>query len=302
MKKLLATFLCLIMVVVFMPTMASAETSGYVTVEITINPEYESTGRDAAARIALANAEFDDEQFPTLKAAADAVHKLYSRAQDGTYTSTTYGYTNANPLYYTASGLDPQRLAEWFSLSAVKYIVHGTVPSGDPANGINVTGSSDAMYAAVSDIQVVGVDNATITDCKGIYANVAGGYDRVFVKTGTLLVKGINFTNTTGSTGITANGQANATGSHADETNTIVEDCSFKNMLYTYLNDHSTTAPDYTIKNCTFDGSEAEKNYAIFIQPDNEDYVQTGKTVITGNTISNYMRAINIQDRPVGNR
>ena len=90
-------------------------------------------------------------------------------------------------------------------------------------------------------MKLTGADDAKISGTVSISASVAGGYEETFVQKGCFTVSNIEFTSTTGNTSLSANGNTNnksqGNDKRADETLLVIENCTFHNQLYSYVND-----------------------------------------------------------------
>jgi uncharacterized repeat protein (TIGR02543 family)/LPXTG-motif cell wall-anchored protein len=298
MKKAIACLLCLVLTLTLLPAAALAAEDGYVSVSLTVNDAFAQNGRDASLRIAAAQEKFDTTQFSTLAQAAQAVKALYNAEGAGDFSlvkgtnGATMTYTNCGPFYYRAS--DTPTSSEREPITAVTYTIHGVVQSGS-ANSIDLTPS---RYYTLTDVCVVGADQtAAISQCAGLYAEVAGGYDSIFASEGTLTVDGIRFFEGGAHTSISAGGAGFET-KNAEACNLVIQNCTFDNMLYVYVNDPDTEMQNMTVSHCSFTASGTAGNYAIFIQPDQVSADQGGVLTICDNTIENYRRGINVQTRP----
>lgn len=296
---------------------ALADGTGYVTVEITYNPEWASSGFEAEARMEAAN-EVMNKRFSSLYDAALAYNTLFT--DTGTYSSsdTTSDccVENVGPLYYKVThlmqlggeaenpgGHKEQLGRENNTVSKVVFQIHGTVPLGGAvtigSSPVEVSGHGiPENICPVTDVQVVGVgDDAQISgtgaDKMWLSARVAGKREYSFGEKGVFTVKNIEFTDTTGNTQISADGTTMVSSGTPVTKNadveTVIDGCTFHNQLYSYVNDNTAARQAKTITNCTFEGGDPSVSYAFFAQG------QCTEITFSGNTVSGYPRGINVQ-------
>ncbi len=232
---------------------------------------------------------YEGVAYSTNKAANEAYMALFGVTWGKGYLDVT---DNSAPLYKYAgvSG----------SVMEVKYYVHGVMPGftslQSNGNNIDCTVGGNHQIARTS-YSIIGINDennnkAQITN-GNVQAYVAGGYDSLFTSAGTLKIKNIEFTSKT-STTVGASATIATEGSNKSVTfaEMIIEDCVFRGRLYVYDNFENQDKMTYTIRNCTFDGTNysGDSNaYAIFAQCKGGN-----KLFITGNKISGYARGINI--------
>lgn len=259
-----------------------------VTITIGWNSDYMAHGDDAVNRIAAANVQIDSDGYDTLPAAVNAFKKLYATGSDGRYSGTyidyngtSRTYTSANPLYYRAS--DNPSSYDKNPIDSVRFTVYGTV-TGGTGIAINTNGS----YYRIPSISIVGSGiDAKITGQTSLSANPAGGYEQVFTPSGTLRVSNIEFTATSGHTSIEVDGSTYS-GSGSATTTLIVEQCTFHNQLYSYVNDRTSTITKI-IRNNSFT-NDGSVGYAYFLQG------QADTIRFENNLVDGYSRGINIQE------
>ena len=293
-KRMLAMVMALCLALSLLPVTAGAEDEGseqvknYVEIRATYNQEWITNGRNNSERRTLAD-ETLNKHYETLNAASDAVAGLYS-STGGCYNLGS-DFPNAGPFFYRAS--DSPSDAEKSPLTALEYIIHGEVPFGSDS-WISLGG--DQQGFRISDVKLTGAGNdAKISGNVNISASVAGGYEETFVQKGCFTVSNIEFTSTTGNTSLSANGNTNnksqGNDKRADETLLVIENCTFHNQLYSYVNDPDSENQVKKIINNEFVASSdiGEGVYAFFLQG------QGTGCIFQGNTITGYKRGVNIQ-------
>ena len=292
-KRMLAMVMALCLALSLLPVTAGAEDEGseqvknYVEIRATYNQEWITNGRNNSERRTLAD-ETLNKHYETLNAASDAVAGLYS-STGGCYNLGS-DFPNAGPFFYRAS--DSPSDAEKSPLTALEYIIHGEVPFGSDS-WISLGG--DQQGFRISDVKLTGADDAKISGTVSISASVAGGYEETFVQKGCFTVSNIEFTSTTGNTSLSANGNTNnksqGNDKRADETLLVIENCTFHNQLYSYVNDPDSENQVKKIINNEFVASSdiGEGVYAFFLQG------QGTGCIFQGNTITGYKRGVNIQ-------
>ena len=292
-KRMLAMVMALCLALSLLPVSAGAEDEGseqvknYVEIRATYNQEWITNGRNNSERRTLAD-ETLNKHYETLNAASDAVAGLYS-STGGCYNLGS-DFPNAGPFFYRAS--DSPSDAEKSPLTALEYIIHGEVPFGSDS-WISLGG--DQQGFRISDVKLTGADDAKISGTVSISASVAGGYEETFVQKGCFTVSNIEFTSTTGNTSLSANGNTNnksqGNDKRADETLLVIENCTFHNQLYSYVNDPDSENQVKKIINNEFVASSdiGEGVYAFFLQG------QGTGCIFQGNTITGYKRGVNIQ-------
>ena len=292
-KRMLAMVMALCLALSLLPVTAGAEDEGseqvknYVEIRATYNQEWITNGRNNSERRTLAD-ETLNKHYETLNAASDAVAGLYS-STGGCYNLGS-DFPNAGPFFYRAS--DSPSDAEKSPLTALEYIIHGEVPFGS-YSWISLGG--DQQGFRISDVKLTGADDAKISGTVSISASVAGGYEETFVQKGCFTVSNIEFTSTTGNTSLSANGNTNnksqGNDKRADETLLVIENCTFHNQLYSYVNDPDSENQVKKIINNEFVASSdiGEGVYAFFLQG------QGTGCIFQGNTITGYKRGVNIQ-------
>ena len=293
-KRMLAMVMALCLALSLLPVTAGAEDEGseqvknYVEIRATYNQEWITNGRNNSERRTLAD-ETLNKHYETLNAASDAVAGLYS-STGGCYNLGS-DFPNAGPFFYRAS--DSPSDAEKSPLTALEYIIHGEVPFGSDS-WISLGG--DKQGFRISDVKLTGAGNdAKISGNVNISASVAGGYEETFVQKGCFTVSNIEFTSTTGNTSLSANGNTNnksqGNDKRADETLLVIENCTFHNQLYSYVNDPDSENQVKKIINNEFVASSdiGEGVYAFFLQG------QGTGCIFQGNTITGYKRGVNIQ-------
>ena len=293
-KRMLAMVMALCLALSLLPVSAGAEDEGseqvknYVEIRATYNQEWITDGRNSSDRKTLADTTLN-KRYETLKAASDAVAGLYS-STGGSYNLGS-DFPNAGPFFYRAS--DSPSDAEKSPLTALEYIIHGEVPFGSES-WISLGG--DKQGFRISDVKLTGAGNdAKISGNVNISASVAGGYEETFVQKGCFTVSNIEFTSTTGNTSLSANGTTNnkdqGNDERADETLLVIENCTFHNQLYSYVNDPDSENQVKKIINNEFVASSdiGEGVYAFFLQG------QGTECIFQGNTITGYKRGVNIQ-------
>ena len=292
-KRMLAMVMALCLALSLLPVTARAEDEGseqvknYVEIRATYNQEWITNGRNNSERRTLAD-ETLNKHYETLNAASDAVAGLYS-STGGCYNLGS-DFPNAGPFFYRAS--DSPSDAEKSPLTALEYIIHGEVPFGSDS-WISLGG--DQQGFRISDVKLTGADDAKISGTVSISASVAGGYEETFVQKGCFTVSNIEFTSTTGNTSLSANGNTNnksqGNDKRADETLLVIENCTFHNQLYSYVNDPDSENQVKKIINNEFVASSdiGEGVYAFFLQG------QGTGCIFQGNTITGYKRGVNIQ-------
>ena len=293
-KRMLAMVMALCLALSLLPVSAGAEDEGseqvknYVEIRATYNQEWITDGRNSSDRKTLADTTLN-KHYETLKAASDAVAGLYS-STGGSYNLGS-DFPNAGPFFYRAS--DSPSDAEKSPLTALEYIIHGEVPFGSES-WISLGG--DKQGFRISDVKLTGAGNdAKISGNVNISASVAGGYEETFVQKGCFTVSNIEFTSTTGNTSLSANGTTNnkdqGNDERADETLLVIENCTFHNQLYSYVNDPDSENQVKKIINNEFVASSdiGEGVYAFFLQG------QGTECIFQGNTITGYKRGVNIQ-------
>lgn len=269
-KRMLAMVMALCLALSLLPVTAGAEDEGseqvknYVEIRATYNQEWITNGRNNSERRTLAD-ETLNKHYETLNAASDAVAGLYS-STGGCYNLGS-DFPNAGPFFYRAS--DSPSDAEKSPLTALEYIIHGEVPFGSDS-WISLGG--DQQGFRISDVKLTGADDAKISGTVSISASVAGGYEETFVQKGCFTVSNIEFTSTTGNTSLSANGNTNnksqGNDKRADETLLVIENCTFHNQLYSYVNDPDSENQVKKIINNEFVASSdiGEGVYAFFLQ------------------------------------
>ncbi len=292
-KRMLAMVMALCLALSLLPVTAGAEDEGseqvknYVEIRATYNQEWITNGRNNSERRTLAD-ETLNKHYETLNAASDAVAGLYS-STGGCYNLGS-DFPNAGPFFYRAS--DSPSDAEKSPLTALEYIIHGEVPFGSDS-WISLGGGQQGFR--ISDVKLTGADDAKISGTVSISASVAGGYEETFVQKGCFTVSNIEFTSTTGNTSLSANGNTNnksqGNDKRADETLLVIENCTFHNQLYSYVNDPDSENQVKKIINNEFVASSdiGEGVYAFFLQG------QGTGCIFQGNTITGYKRGVNIQ-------
>ena len=292
-KRMLAMVMALCLALSLLPVSAGAEDEGSeqvknnVEIRATYNQEWITNGRNNSERRTLAD-ETLNKHYETLNAASDAVAGLYS-STGGCYNLGS-DFPNAGPFFYRAS--DSPSDAEKSPLTALEYIIHGEVPFGSDS-WISLGG--DQQGFRISDVKLTGADDAKISGTVSISASVAGGYEETFVQKGCFTVSNIEFTSTTGNTSLSANGNTNnksqGNDKRADETLLVIENCTFHNQLYSYVNDPDSENQVKKIINNEFVASSdiGEGVYAFFLQG------QGTGCIFQGNTITGYKRGVNIQ-------
>ena len=292
-KRMLAMVMALCLALSLLPVTAGAADEGseqvknYVEIRATYNQEWITNGRNNSERRTLAD-ETLNKHYETLNAASDAVAGLYS-STGGCYNLGS-DFPNAGPFFYRAS--DSPSDAEKSPLTALEYIIHGEVPFGSDS-WISLGG--DQQGFRISDVKLTGADDAKISGTVSISASVAGGYEETFVQKGCFTVSNIEFTSTTGNTSLSANGNTNnksqGNDKRADETLLVIENCTFHNQLYSYVNDPDSENQVKKIINNEFVASSdiGEGVYAFFLQG------QGTGCIFQGNTITGYKRGVNIQ-------
>lgn len=290
--------IALVLVMALVPAVSAVAESGYVTVNLTFHPDYIASGADVDARMAHAKNQIN-KQFASLADAQDAFSSLFSSS--GTYSSgSSHGgnaYTNVGPLCYYASNNPSVELL--IPLKGVEFVVHGTVPFGATKLSLAQVPPS---YGHVANVTLRGADSsATISGPVEVSANVAGGYETTFVKSGTFKVQNIIFAETSSIIRLGADGQpvsGNATNKVTDSVSLLIEGCTFHNQLGHYTHAIGVAQLNTTIRNNTFDGKGCPDAALTLYAGDSTD----GATVvIEGNTIENYGQGMLIQYRPESN-
>ncbi len=297
-KRLLAMLLAVMMIAALGTVTAAADENNYVEIKATYNEDWIQNGGDSSNRKSIADVVLN-EHYDTLKAASDAVGGLY--ATTGGNYNLGGDFPEAGPFYYRAS--DEPTDAERSPLSALEFIIHGTVPSGltESTESINL-GTCNiegrgifSQGFRISDVKLTGHgDNAKITGYFSVSVNVAGGYEETFVNKGSFTVSNIEFTSGSGNTRIEANGNTNNkpdNENRAEETKLTIENCVFHNQLYSYVNDPDSDSLVKIIRNNKFIAGEGvvEGNYAYFLQG------QGTECVFEDNIVTGYSRGVNIQ-------
>ncbi len=297
MKKLL-TFLLAVYVGMFAVNTINADTTDsteqvadYVEVKLTFNAKYnaENGVTDAEARIAAAN-ETMGQKFATLAAAATAYRALFKYSETDYYDGYVFGSIyHGGPLYVHINDKTtyPVGHSIRFPVATVEYIIHGEVAAG--ADTIQLGHSDDGSLSVTPEIKLTGADEtAKISGTIGITAKVAGGYAEVYVEKGSFTVDGIEFTATTGSATIEADGTNYGTVDKNANTTLTVQNCTFHNRLYSYVNDTTSDPLVKNIKNNKFVGDNYD-GYFYMIQG------QCTTLNFEGNVASGYVRGVNIQ-------
>lgn len=295
-KRWLGMLLAAVMVLTMVPGAVFAAEEGYVEVQVTYADGYEAakqgddTGR---ARIDEAERVLDNE-FSSLEEAADAFLSLYSKKGNYNYDYANVTGGTAGAFYVHVNDADyPDDSAFRHPVASVEYIVHGTVPTlkEDTTKTYVSLGHDGSEGRAVTpDIVLRGFDDsAKITGNANISAKVAGGYENLFIEEGSFTVTNIEFTAETGNTTIEANGTTYNAESNDKRANTAltVQDCTFHNCYYSYVNDTTSETLTKTIRNNQFIGDNYD-GYAYFIQG------RGTELIFEDNTITGYERGLNI--------
>ena len=286
-KRWLGMLLAAVMVLTMMPVAAFAA-EGYVEVKVTYAENY-TTVEDGAARLAQAEKDMS-VQFASLAEAAKAFSALYdpSGNYDGDYNFAGLTPGPKGPLYVHVNDTEkyPNDHVIRHPVTSVEFVIHGEVPAG--SNSITLGHYGGGGISRVPDIKLTGADeNAKISGNASITAYVAGGYASVFTENGEFTVDNIEFTATEGNTTIEADGSRLGAGEVRADTALTVQDCTFHNRYYSYVNDTTSETLTKTIRNNQFIGNGYD-SYAYFIQGRGTDLI------FEGNTITGYARGLNI--------
>ena len=244
---------------------AGAEIVNAVNVKLDYNPNFAAANPD---KVAQAEALLSEDGYASVVAAQQAFQALFA---DGAPLFTVWNATES-------------------VVDKVTYTIHGTVAAGDVGTGCNLAaGPRNAV-----SVDLVGADDqAKITGNALFTANVAGGYEILFVEEGTFNVRNIEFTAVSGNTTLGING--NIYGEENTRTNEVtlnIEGCTFHNQMYLYHNDTATVRTE-NIKNNRF-VNDGNTGYAYFHQ--GSDFRgKTNTVVFEGNTVEGYSRGINLQ-------
>lgn len=317
--RILAVAIVILMAAAMSTTTAFASESdaGHVEVKLTYNPQYLTdemkSGFDIEKRQEIAN-EIIGKEFGTIEEAAAAFTSLYKDGegyagwqngrgdvftgngqyygtyqQDGNKTQVTLEGTA--PFYVGGNSDIPEAMRN--PVVAVEFIVHGNVSMHTDPSKTNTVRlgdtSDDYTFFRISDIRLTGADSdASISGNVQIQARVAGNSENRWpVYSGAFTVSGIEFTSTEGNTTLEADGSGNEAIA-SEETVLNVENCTFHNCLYSYVNDTTSKVLKKNIINNTFDGNGYD-SYAYFLQGQGTDLL------FEGNTITGYERGLNIQ-------
>ena len=157
------------------------------------------------------------------------------------------------------------------TVDSIAWVISGEVATGDGEGVIGNNGAGQSILGGgyftpdvtVNNITIKGVNDAKITKTDGTYLVSAAGKNVVY--------ENITFV---GTVRIDSN-----------PANLTFKNCKFEAGLRM---PHSATNGNVTIENCTFTGNESS-GYAIFAQGNMASFT------ISGNTISNCQRGINVQ-------
>ena len=244
---------------------AGAEIVNAVNVKLDYNPNFAAANPD---KVAQAEALLREDGYASVVAAQQAFQALFA---------------NGAPLYTVWNATESV-------VDKVTYTIHGTVAAGDVGTGCNLAaGPRNAV-----SVDLIGADDQAKITGKALFtANVAGGYESLFVEEGTFNVRNIEFTATSGDTTIGISGSIH--GEENTRTNEVtlnIEGCTFHNQMYLYHNDLATVRNE-NIKNNRF-VNDGTTGYAYFHQ--GSDFRgKTNTVVFEGNTVEGYSRGINLQ-------
>ena len=292
--------LAVAMLLAMMPTVALAAGSeteeNYVTLELIYGDNVNEKDQQEA------KSQYENEKYENCTEANKAYMALYGVTWDEDHLDVTN--TDA-PLY--------KYIGQAGSVTNVTFKIHGTVEGFDSlysqGNQIDCTvgGNHQIFRTSYTILGMDGADGskAAITD-GNVQAYVAGGYygnnGQMFAETGKLTVKNLEFLNTNTTT-IAAScdvySEAADNGKTVKSAGMVIEDCTFHGLLYLYSNFLNDGEMEYTVKNCTFIGTESSQSYAIFLQNTNataERNYGPSKLTLSGNTISGYERGINLHN------
>ena len=281
-KSILALLVAAVLVITLVPyNTVDASDDGYVTINLTFNPEYMEKVENAEMKAEKA-VEQTSGHYSNLVDAQAALWSVFKSGSDG---------SDNGPLYAEYAHLYGDQI-QFKPVTILEFLIHGTVEIG--SNNLRLGITLNEWGPPISDIRITGYgDDARISGNGGFYAQVAGSYDHHFVQSGSMTVSNIEFTSNTGTIGINAYADSFTTNSEkAADTVLVVEDCIFHSQLYMYANDYDVNTSTKIVRNNTFvnDGSTA---YGYFFQSN------ATSVIITGNTFNGYSRGgVNIHEQP----
>lgn len=240
-----------------------------VTLELGYNADFAAANPEI---VSAADAMLNSEGYASLAEAHDAFRALFETGK---------------PLSGTTD----------IAVEKVTYYIEGSVPVYSSTALSEASGSlvlSQGPDYPVS-VGLIGLSDAVILGEVNLSANVAGGYDGMFVRKGSFDVRDIEFAATNGNTVIDISGNHNTPGSMIINTVTLnIIGCTFHNTMYVYHNDTATFRNENIINNTFINDGTAK--YAYFHQ--GSDFRGVTNTVtFEGNTVKGYSRGINLQSK-----
>lgn len=228
-----------------------------VTLELGYNADFAAANPEI---VSAADAMLNSEGYASLAEAHDAFRALFA--------------TDA-PL----SGITG------ITVEKVTYFINGSVPAGEQR-----VLSQGPGYPISVDL--IGMGDAVILGAVNLSADVAGGYDGMFVYEGVFNVKNIEFEAKSGNTILNISGMHNTAGSmKRDKVTLNITGCTFHNTMYVYHNDTATFRNENIINNVFI--SDGTSRYAYFHQ--GSDFRGVTNTVtFEGNSVTGYSRGINL--------
>ena len=216
-----------------------------------------------------------------------------------TYESDSYGKTYDEDATYGAGATIIGLKGTYDSLTAAAKAWReskGVVTSGSTF-GMNSLGTVDSITWLVSGEVATGDGEGVIGNNGAGESIFGGGYFTPAVTVNNITIKGVNDAKIakTGDSYLVSAAGKNVVYENITFVDTVRIDSNpanltFKNCKFEagFRMPHSATNGNVTIENCTFTGNESS-GYAIFAQGNMESFT------ISGNTISNCQRGINVQ-------
>lgn len=240
-----------------------------VTLELGYNADFAAANQDV---VSAANGLLNSKGYASLEEAHNAFKALF---------------VSGAPLYGTAGR----------AVEKVTYYIKGSVPvyssTALSEESRSLVLSQGPAYPV--SVSLIGLSDAVILGEVNLSANVAGGYDGMFVYDGSFNVRDIEFAATTDNTVLNISGMHSTAGSMLLNTATLnIIGCTFHNTMYVYHNDTATFRNENIINNTFINDGTAK--YAYFHQ--GSDFRGVTNTVtFEGNTVTGYSRGINLQSK-----